>query len=89
MLKTSSAYNWKIKPVAEYSVELVDSTLIKRQTRVLTDLTLITPVGQAKLEQVLFNVVPGPAAPILIGQVELRRMGIPTLWSLIEDAIRK
>jgi hypothetical protein len=37
----------------------------------------------------LFNVVPGPPALILIGQVELRQMDIPTLWSLIEDAIRR
>jgi len=51
-------------------------------------LIVVTPFGRCNLTGVVLNVIPGPAQKLLIGRPELRRMGIPTMWSLIDEAIK-
>ena len=57
--------------------------------KVEADLTLITRTGKVLIPGIIFNVIPGPPAPLLIGEPELKRLGIPHIWTLIEQSIKK
>ena len=73
--------------VPEYRVRLANGAVSTSKTLAIADLTLVSLAGAAKLPQVHFNVIPGRVAPLLVGRIELRRLGIPILWDLIDQRI--
>jgi hypothetical protein len=79
---------WKIFTVPPYTVALADGSTTISKKRVGATLIVVTPFGRCNLTGVVLNVIPGPAQKLLIGRPELRRMGIPTMWSLIDEAIK-
>ena len=79
---------WKILKVPPYTVGLADGSVTTSNTKVGATLIVVTPYGRCNLTNVIFNVIPGPAQKLLIGQSELKRMGIPNIWSLIDDAVK-
>ena len=75
--------------VPEYTVLLADNSQVVSNQKVEADLTLITRTGKVLIPGIIFNVIPGPPAPLLIGEPELKRLGIPHIWTLIEQSIKK
>ena len=63
--------------VPEYTVLLADNSQVVSNQKVEADLTLITRTGKVLIPGIIFNVIPGPPAPLLIGEPELKRLGIP------------
>ena len=75
--------------VKEYTVELADGSELISTTVVYMDFELLTDVGSTILKEVRCNVLPGPIAIILLGQHELRRLGVTPIDDLVHKAIRK
>ena len=79
---------WRILKVPPYTVVLADDSVTTSNTKVGATLIVVTPYGRCNLTNVIFNVIPGPAQKLLIGQSELKRMGIPNICSLIDNAVK-
>ena len=78
-----------VNKVPQYRVQLANSAISTSTTTAVADLTLISSVGAAKLPRVHFNVIPGKISPLLLGRQELLRLGIPSLWDLINNRIKE
>jgi len=76
-----------IQAVPEYMVELADGTTVTGNAEAVADVHLITPSGSALLPKVSFNVVPGKLAPLIVGRLELEKLGMQPIWKLIERQI--
>ena len=70
--------------VSEYIVLLADNSRVVSKQKVEADLTLITRTGNILIPRIIFNAIPSPSAPLLIREPELKRLGIPHIWTLIE-----
>ena len=67
---------------------VADGSTTTSSKNVGATIIIVTPFGKCHLTEVVLNVIPGSAQKLLIGQPELQRMGIPTMWSLIDNAIK-
>jgi hypothetical protein len=63
--------NWKVMSVPEYTVLLADNSRVVSNQKVEADLTLIIRTGKVLIPGIVFNVIFGPPAPLLIGKPEL------------------
>jgi len=79
----------KLLKVDPYEIDLADGNSIKCSHKASADITIVTPSGKAVLKDVLINILPGPAAPFLLGQSEMRRLRCQGQWQVVEDAISK
>ena len=78
----------KLFKVPAYKIDLADGKFIWCTQQAKCDLTIVTKRKKITLNNVLMNVLPGPPSPILIGRVELRRVNLPDMWTLLDRVIQ-